>query len=444
MAMDALTTAFSLRARAERVRRISFTFGKIYLGIKTNQWVAKYIAPPDMPRRWSRHHQESANTIFETAVDLQGLILKGCQFIGSRADVVPVEYVEKLSLLQDRVPHRSLTVVRDTVEEEFGVPLGEVFTEFSEVPVAAASLAQVHEARLQSGERVAVKVQYPEIAALVNSDLANLRALFAAVGMIEQDLDLVPLLDELGTHVPMELDFLHEAGNARRIAGFFDGRPDVSVPFVHESLSTKRVLVMEFIDGIRIRDREAIERAGFDPTEVMRILVEAYAEQILRRGFFHADPHPGNLLVRKRSDAEGPEVVFLDFGIAKQLPDSFRAGVMDFASAIFKGDASAMAEALIGVGFETRDGDPESLLTIAKVVLESANHARNATGSDPRDVRRYGREIAKLVREDPIVHMPGHVYLLGRVLALLSGLGKTLDVRTNLVQMMLPFMMGHR
>ncbi len=444
MAMDALANAFSLSERAARVRRISLTFAKVYLGIKTNQWVARRIAPFDMQQRWSQHHRESADMIYETAIDLQGLILKGCQFIGSRADVVPVEYVEKLSLLQDRVPHRPFGVVRDTVEEELGFRLREIFAEFSETPVAAASLAQVHEARLHAGTRVAVKVQYPEIAETVGSDLANLRALFGAVGLFEQDLDLLPLLNELGAHVPLELDFLHEADNARRIAGFFDDRPDVSVPFIHESLSRERVLVMEFVDGIKIRDREALVREGFDPADVMRILVEAYAEQILRQGFFHADPHPGNLLVRRRSDGQGPEIVFLDFGLAKDLPRSFRAGVVDFTAAIFKSDARAMAEALIGVGFQTRDSSPESLLKIAEVVLEGSTYARGAPEQDPQEVRRYGREVAQLVREDPIVQMPDHVYLLGRVFALLTGLGKTLEVRTNLIQMMLPFLMQRR
>ena len=442
MAMDVLTTALNLRDRAGRVRRISLTFGKVYLGIKTNQWVARYIAPPDMPRRWSRQHRESARAIYETAIDLQGLILKGCQFIGSRADVVPPEYVEMLSRLQDRVPHRSFSLVRDVVEEELGAPLREIFREFSEKPVAAASLAQVHEARLLSGERVAVKVQYPEIADTVNSDLANLRALFGAVGLIEQELDMLPLLNELGTHVPKELDFLNEIQNAQRIAGFFESSPDVTVPLVHESLCTEKVLVMEFIDGIKISDRAGLVRAGLKPAEVMQIIASAYAEQIFRRGFFHADPHPGNLLVRRRKDDLGPEVVFLDFGLSKELPPTFHAGITDFITAIFKSDADAMAEALVGVGFKTRDGDSDSLREISKVVLESAIQARDAETTDPNEVRRYGREILKLVRENPIVQMPDHVYLLGRVLGLLSGLAKTLEVPTNLVRMMTPHLIA--
>jgi predicted unusual protein kinase regulating ubiquinone biosynthesis (AarF/ABC1/UbiB family) len=444
MAMDALATAFSLRERAERVRRISLTFGKIYLGIKTNQWVAKYVNPQDMERRWSRHHRESARAIYKTAIDLRGLILKGCQFIGSRADIVPTEYVEKLSLLQDKVPHHPFSIVRDLVEEELGAPLREIFSEFAETPVAAASLAQVHEARLQNGDRVAVKVQYPEIAATVNSDLANLRALFAAVGLIEEELDLIPLLDELGTHVPKELDFLNEAKNAHRFAEIFEDSKEIAVPYIYDSISSEKVLVMEFIDGIKIGDRGALVCAGFDPDEVMRITASAYAEQILRRGFFHADPHPGNLLVRERGDGDGAQVVFLDFGLAKELPPGFHAGITDFTSAIFKGDASAMAEALIGVGFKTRTGDPDSLLEISRVVLASAIEARDGDGEHPPEVQRYGRKIVRLVRDNPIVEMPSHVYLLGRVLGLLTGLAKNLGVRTNLMGTMLPYLITHK
>ncbi|MCP4036286.1 MAG: ABC1 kinase family protein [bacterium] len=432
---------FGLRQRATRVRRISLTFGRIYLGIKTHQWIERTIRPPDMVQRWSRLHTSGAEAIYQTAIELRGLILKACQFIGSRADVAPPEYVERLAALQDRVPHRSFDVVQEIVEDELGDSIDGLFASFSREPIAAASLAQVHEARLHTGERVAVKVQYPEIAEIVHSDLANLRALLAAVGLVEKDLDLMPLLDELVDHVPLELDFRHEANNARRIAAFFDERADVSVPQIFDAYTTERVLVMEFIEGTRIGDKRALVRAGIDPNDVMSVLVDAYADQILRHGFFHADPHPGNLLVR-RLEGGAPEIVFVDFGIAKELPHGFHAGVTDFATAAFKADASAMAEALLGVGFETRDACADSLLAISRVMLAGVREALDKGDFDPDRVRRHGEEIARLVREDPIVQMPGHVYLLGRVIALLAGLGKTLGVRTNLVRMMLPFVMG--
>src|SRR4029453_19346119 len=210
--------------RLFRARRISTTFGRVYLGAKANQFIARRLRPPGMPRRSAAFHKSSARQIHGLALELRGLILKGCQFVGARADVVPGEYVEVLSRLQDRVPAKTLGVVRRTIERELGRPLGDVFAEFAPRPIAAASLAQVHEARLHDGRRVAVKVQYPEIADQVRGDLANLRALFRAVGWLERELDLLPIVDELAAQMPRELDFEREGRNAEELAALL-GHP---------------------------------------------------------------------------------------------------------------------------------------------------------------------------------------------------------------------------
>src|SRR5690606_4044637 len=213
-------------------------------------------AVPGPPRRfaeqrrgaWRRFHRDSAETLYDTAIEMQGLVLKGCQYLGARADLVPDAWTRVLARLQDRVPPREPWVVRRVIEDELGRPLERLFRSFAPRPVASASLAQVHEAVLHDGRRVAVKVQYPEVAALVRSDLANLRALLRAIGWLERDLDLVPIVDELGRHVPRELDFLAEARHAERMAALFAGRDDVSVPAVHRALSSRRVLVMDYVD----------------------------------------------------------------------------------------------------------------------------------------------------------------------------------------------------
>jgi len=430
----------SLAERAYRARRVSTTFGRIYLGIKSLQLLERTLGPADMRRRWSRHHEESARAIYATAVELRGLILKGCQFLGSRADLLPPEYLGVLSRLQDAVPAKPPEVAREIVERELRVPLEEVFVEFSEQPIAAASLAQVHHARLHDGREVAVKVQYPEIPELLRGDVSNLRALFRAVGLVERDVDFMPFIDELARHVPEELDFLSEGRNAERIGEFFADRADVRVPRIHWRWSTPRVLVMEYVHGIKIGDRRALDAADVDRDALYRTVVEAYGEQILRRGFFHADPHPGNLLVEPRAD--GPVLVFLDFGLAKRLPADFRRGVQGFVGALFRGDAEAMATALLDLGFETRDGGRESLDAITRVVLEVATRVRAEGHFDPRRMRDAGDELPRLVRENPIVRMPTHIVLLGRVLGLLSGLGKTLDARIDLLSVVLPYVVG--
>ncbi len=430
----------SARERVYRARRIGATFGRVYLGIKANQLLQARWHPADMRERWSRFNRSSAEAIYATAIDLRGLILKGCQFLGSRSDVLPREYIEVLSKLQDRVPPKSFAVVRHTVEAELGRPLEDVFEHFAEQPIASASLAQVHEAKLRGGERVAVKVQYPEVAALVRSDLANLRLLFRAVGVIERNVDLMPLIDELGSYVPLELDFVNEADNAEKAARQLAGRSDVRVPRIHREHTTRRLLVMEFVDGIKITDVEKLREAGVDVQRVAQTLIETYCEQVLVHGFFHADPHPGNLLVEPGSS----RLVMLDFGLAKDLPPGFREAVVQLVISLLKDDADALAAALFDMGFETRSGEREALAQAARFFLDFAARFRAQPFADPRMFERLGEEMPEMMRQNPIVKVPGHIVLLGRVLGLLSSVSRTLGSRVDLLRTLVPYAMGQR
>jgi predicted unusual protein kinase regulating ubiquinone biosynthesis (AarF/ABC1/UbiB family) len=331
-------------------------------------------------------------------------------------------------------------VVRRTVERELDRPLDAVFRSFSTRPIAAASLAQVHEARLLDGTRVAVKVQYPEIEALVRSDLANLRLLFRAVGVVERDLDLMPLVDELGQQVPLELDFVNEGHNAEAAAELFRARGDVVVPAVHWEWTTRRVLVMEFVEGIKITDLDGLRRAGVDPSRVARLLVEAYCEQVLMAGFFHADPHPGNLFVQP----DGPKLVLLDFGLTKSLPPHFREHLVELALALLRDDPAGVARAFLDLGFETRDGGTASLEEIARVFLEGAKELRTRPSTRADTVERLRRELPERIRANPIVRVPSHLVLLGRVLGLLSGVGRSLGAELDLVEILVPYVMRAR
>lgn len=432
--------SISATERLYRARRISSTFGRIYLGAKAHRFIARRLSPPDMRARWTQFNLSSARSIYEVAIELRGLILKGCQFLGSRADVLPREYVRVLSRLQDRVPPRTFPVARAIVEHELGRELSELFEEFDPQPIASASLAQVHRARLKGGHRVAVKIQYPEIESLIRGDLANLRFLFRAVGWVERDFDLMPLIDELADCVPRELDFVSEGRSAQTVAEFFKDRDDIGVPEVYWPFTTRRILVMDFVDGIKISDVDRLREEGIDTRRIAQILVESYCEQILVRGFFHADPHPGNILVQRTASGD-PRLVFVDFGLTKRLPPRFREGVVAFAGALLRGNANAMAEALLALGFETRDGRPESLTELSRLVLDAAVEFRERSTPRRDMAAELGPRIPEWIRANPLVRAPGHIVLLGRVLGLLSGVSRTLDSEVDLVRTILPYVL---
>ena len=429
-----------LLERARRARRIGSTGARVYLAIRAERWLGRALGEAEAARRREALHRRNAELVYEAAIELRGLILKGCQFLGSRTDILPPAWTGVLGRLQDRVPAHDFAVVRRRVEHELGAPLEEVFEHFAPQPLAAASLAQVHEARLRDGRRVAVKVQYPEIAALVRSDLANLRALFRAVGLLERDFDLMPVVEELGRQVPRELDFVHEGKNAEAVAGALLRRSDVRVPGIVWEHTTRRVLVMEFLEGIKITDREALEAAGIDRAAVTRTLVEVFAEQVLVHGFFHADPHPGNLLVEPHSG----RLVLLDFGLAKELPEGFRHAVLRFAGALVRGEARPMGEALVELGFETRDGRPEALYELAELLLRAGQLFRARGQVDPAALAELRREIPARVRRNPLVRIPPHLVLLGRVIGLLSGVNSALGARLDLARLIAPYAVGAR
>jgi predicted unusual protein kinase regulating ubiquinone biosynthesis (AarF/ABC1/UbiB family) len=248
----------------------------------------------------------------------------------------------------------------------------------------------------------------------------------------------MPLIDELSTHVPLELDFVNEGRNAQTVAKFFEGSDDVSVPRIHWPYTTRRVLVMDYVDGIKISDVRRLRSAGIDTGRVAQVLVEAYCEQVLGHGFFHADPHPGNILVQPGESGRS-RLVFIDFGLTKRLPTHFRAGVVAFAGALLGGDADAMADALLELGFETRDGRPESLGEIARFVLDTAIEFQKRSYLNRDMSERVRRELPDQIRENPVVRVPGHVVLLGRVLGLLSGVSRTLGSKVDLVRTVLPY-----
>jgi predicted unusual protein kinase regulating ubiquinone biosynthesis (AarF/ABC1/UbiB family) len=425
-------------ARQVRIGRfllIAQMVARIYGGYKLIQLYGRLFTQKGQNERYRRHHRRSAELIYRTALRLEGWLVKACQFIGSRADILPPEYIEVLSRLHDRVPPRPFVVMKEYIEEELGKPLAEVFSSFSPEPIAAASLAQVHKATLGDGRRVAVKVQYPDIAALVDLDLRNVSFFVEWLARLEPRYDFRFIIKELSRYIPLELDFVHEGHNAETVARNFAARgDDVLVPRIYWEYTTPRLLVMEFMEGIKVTEVEALRQAGIDTRMVAQKLTEAYLQQILLDGLFHADPHPGNLLVQP-----GPRLVFLDFGLTKDLPPEFPAEMARLTTAIVTQNADEIVASFRRLGFVTKNGGSQSLLVLGEAML-GHSVKENKAYADPEMVERFNSEIAEAMRKDPIVAAPGDLVLVGRVMGLLSGLGKQLGSQVNLFTTLMPYL----
>lgn len=263
-----------IRGQAERFAVQAWLVARVYGGYKRIQ-LARRLGVGGDDATLVRQHRRSAEATYHMATRLEGLPIKVCQFLGSRADILPDEYVEILSRLQDQVPARPASAMRAVVERELGSPIADVFAAFDDTPIASASLAQVHRARLRDGRDVAVKIQYPEIAHVVATDIQNFGFLVGILARLEPNFDFRVLVDEVTKLVPLELDFLNEAANAERMAGLLAARADVFVPPIVREHSTGRVLVSEFAPGVRLTDVEGMTRMGVDPKDVARRVSES-------------------------------------------------------------------------------------------------------------------------------------------------------------------------
>jgi len=425
-----------ITGRRRRFAVIAGMVSQVYGGYKAIQLLAKLIGDERADAMYRRHHRRSAQLAYKTAAQLQGLLIKSCQFLGTRADILPDEYIEILSQLHDRVPTRSYETMVRVVEEDFGKPLGELFLHFDPRPLASASLAQVHRARLHDGREVAVKIQYPEIPELVEIDIANLTFLINLLARLERNFDLRLIIREVAKYVRLELDFENEARNAQTIRNNLMHRQDVVIPEVLPDLCRRRVLVMEYVPGIKVTDLEGLARAGIDKQQVARILSEVFCHQILVDGFFHGDPHPGNLLVQ-----EGPRLVLLDFGLAKDFPAGFVTGMAKLATAIIAQDTPAVAAAFAELGFRTRDADSASLVALGDAFLGQALRSGKAY-ADAELIDTFNNDLPRILRSNPIVEAPSDLLLVVRVMGLLSGIGKQLDSKVDPLSVIMPFLSG--
>lgn len=391
-----------------------------YAGLRERaRWTPGLVRDED----WELQHRRGAGRVLDAAAALGGTLIKAAQFASSRPDLLPAAYVERLSELQDRVPPQPWAVIEGAVAREIGRPVSEAFTEFDPEPVASASIAQVHRARLADGREVAVKVQYPGIASLIEADLSALEGIFGAITRLEPTVNLQPILDYLRWTLPMELDFRREAEAIKDLKRAMSHCEDVLVPEVVEGMNTERLLVMELVEGVKITDREGLLNAGLEPGRVAEQLVEVYAEQLFRRGVFHADPHPGNLFVQPGQN--GPVLVLLDHGLTVTVPPELVAAMKEAIEALSEGDFEALTGALQKAGLDLGpDLDLDTLLGLVGVLL-GGDHSEAADGEgdgEGADLGQFGLSLGA-----SIGHIPNDLLLVGRAIGLIDGITRQLN-----------------
>ena len=410
--------------RARRTARVVRTAARLYFGYRRTQRKVRNRTQAEADLAWAARHEQFAEELYRLATGLKGLYIKTGQFVGTRSDIFPEVYTRSLSRLQDRVPPQPVARVRRTIEESLGRPVDQLFGEFDDEPLATASLAQVHRARLYDGREVAVKVQHPEVAGLVRLDVRNLRTLVGIVARRQPNFDYRAIVNEIGTQVPLELDFIREAAMTKRVAANLVTMPAVVIPAVIDEMVSERVMVAEFLVGARLFGEEHRADVSVDGPGLAGTITAAYGQMLLVDGLFQADPHPGNILVL----GDG-RVGLLDFGLTKELPAIMRLGFARLVCASAARDVKGILAAFKELGVRTKDDDPEGVLGLMSLLFEP----RQAGPSAFEGARRQA------LKRNPVEAIPGDLVLLGRVIGLLRGVCASLGSPLSPMQMLRPY-----
>jgi ubiquinone biosynthesis protein len=364
--------------------------------------------------------------------DLGPTFVKFGQMVSTRPDLVPHEYIVELEKLQNRVAPVSNELAMKVIREELSRPLEEVFASFDDGPVAAASLSQVYRAVLKSGETVAIKVQRPGIAEKVRDDLEILHDLASRIDRRSKEprtVDLAPLIEELASDMKKELNFISESNNMLHFAKNLAGDAYIHVPVVYKELCTPKMLVMEFIQGINISETERLGAGGYDLPLIAQRGADMYLKSILEDGFFHADPHPGNIVVLPDN-----VIGLLDFGMMGRLSSHDREILTELFGSIFDRDGKGVTRTILDLGGEPAGVDSERL------EMEISGFIEDYAYGSLRELR-LGEFLTQLVHlaRTYHLHLPRHYIWLLKVIATLESTGRRLDANFNLVEYARPY-----
>ena len=444
--------ASQLRARYWRIMAF---FARATLGFIFWELILTRVGFRGLSRRTSSNRYRRVAAQFRSlAIRMGGVMIKVGQFLSSRLDVLPPEITAELSGLQDEVPPEKFEDIRREAETDLGASLKEKFESFDETPLAAASLGQVHRARLCVKDAkgdfcdVVVKIQRPFIDQLIEVDLSALRQVgtwLEKYPPIARRVDVSALVGEFSATIREEVDYLTEGRNAGIFTENFKDVQHVHVPRVVWSHTTRRVLTLEDVFAIKITDYDAITTAGIDRSEVANVLLDTYLKQIFDDGFFHADPHPGNLFVTPlpgKSENEKPawQLTFVDFGMVGHVPENLRSGLREMLIATGMQDASRLIRSFQTLRVLLPGTDLEQLEQMSASMFDMfwGKSMDDIRQFSPEEMFRFADRFRDLMYNMPF-QLPQNLLMLGRTVAILSGMCVGLDKEFNLWNQLAPY-----
>ncbi|KAK4485967.1 hypothetical protein RD792_008621 [Penstemon davidsonii] len=403
-----------------------------------------------------------AKWLKENILRLGPTFIKIGQQFSTRVDILAQEYVDQLSELQDQVPPFPSETAVSIVEEEIGAPVDDIFERFDREPIAAASLGQVHRAKLK-GQEVVVKVQRPGLKDLFDIDLKNLRVLAEYLQKIDPKSDgakrdWVAIYDECASVLYEEIDYTKEAANAEKFAENFKDMDYVKVPTMYWEYTTPQILTMEYVPGIKINRIQALDQLGVDRNRLSRYAVESYLEQILSHGFFHADPHPGNIAV---DDVNGGRLIFYDFGMMGSISPNIREGLLEVFYGVYEKDAEKVLQAMVQMGVLVPTGDMTAVRRTAQFFLNSFEERLAAQRKEremateqlgfkkplsreekiekkKQRLAAIGEDLLAVAADQPF-RFPATFTFVVRSFSVLDGIGKGLDPRFDITEIAKPY-----
>lgn len=398
-----------------------------------------------MKARWSKVHRSNARRMYKGFVRLRGVYIKLGQILSIMGSFLPKAYGEELEGLQDEVPHRPYQEIRKAIRKSLGKDPQELFQEFNTTAIAAASLGQVHQATTHEGDKVAVKILYPNVATIIKIDLRVLSWALRVYRWFVPIRQIERVHEQLKDMLERETDLAHEAECLIRMSANFDDDPDVLFPEFYPELSCSTVMTMSFMDGKKISKSEEIIAMELSPDDVATKLVQVFYKQLFFDKFFHADPHPGNFFVQR-----GPEgqvrIVVLDLGSASNVSAELVDGMLDILSGVMTGQDDLVVKGIEGMGFLAEDGDQKLLEKAVRMYFEklmsldikdfsniSPDIAKNL--ADPNFKRDQLRELMKSVE------YPQDWFFVERAVVILFGLSAQLAPTLNTVRVGFPYIM---